>query len=474
MAPPILGQSTIPVEAMADPQDLTVSDTESFPEEVSIVDEADLAVRDALEADYRIEGFLGQGGMSAVFLARELALSRLVALKVLPLRFAAEGKAAERFRQEATIAASLDHPNVVHVYRIGSTPRCLWYTMKYIRGRSLEEILRDTGPLGLHDCFGLIEQVVAALSYAHRRGVIHRDMKPANVMVDEDGWALVCDFGVAKAAGNPRLTQTGGTLGTPLYMSPEQLYGQKLDGRSDQYSLAILTFELLAGTHPFTADSVGEIVRQHCVEPPPILSEYRPDLPQRVTDALLKAMSKRPEDRFGDAVELLTAMGGRRPRRPVPSHSDMAAITTARTRPMRKSDQQVVPRRRLGHLGIGAVAAAMVFVAQAVWNPNGTVATPVAGNSQPESAIAQPVEVPPAPDPVLTPGRLFVNSEPSGNLYIDGDRYGNTPALDLALAPGQYRVTIRRDGYETFEEIVEIPAGEEVRLTSVVLRRVSQ
>ncbi|MDH4043668.1 MAG: serine/threonine protein kinase, partial [Gemmatimonadota bacterium] len=295
-------------------------------DDLTFVDEADLAVREALRDDFHLEGFLGQGGMSAVFLARETSLNRLVALKVLPTRFTPEGSSIERFKQEALIAASLDHPNIVPIHRFGSTSRCLWYTMKYIRGRSLAELLTDLGPLELHDCFGLIEQIAGALHYAHRRDVVHRDMKPANVMLDESGWAYVCDFGVAKALKKPSLTQTGGTLGTPLYMSPEQLYGQPLDGRSDQYALAVLTFELLTGRNPFTAESVGEIVQKHCSEVAPPLGEYRPDLPGRVADGLARAMSKRRDDRFPDVIEFLTSMGGRRPRLSLPTHRSDAGI----------------------------------------------------------------------------------------------------------------------------------------------------
>jgi serine/threonine-protein kinase len=328
-------------------------------DDLTIVDEADLAVRDALEDDFRLEGFLGQGGMSVVFLARETNLNRLVALKVLPKRSMQEKSGAERFEQEATIAASLDHPNIIPIHRFGRTARCLWYTMKYIRGRSLEELLRDVGPLDLHDCFGLVEQVAGALHYAHRRDVVHRDMKPANVMLDENGWAYVCDFGVAKALGNPRLTQTGGTLGTPLYMSPEQLYGKPLDGRSDQYALAVLTFELLTGHNPFAADSVGEIIQKHCSAVPPSIRAFRPDLPVGVAEGLARALQKRPEDRFDDVIAFLTAMGGRRPRQSPPSHR-VETVGAATTVPLRRSTPHARSRRRRIVAAAGLAAATVL------------------------------------------------------------------------------------------------------------------
>ncbi len=430
-------------------------------DELSIVDEADLAVREALAEDYRFEGFLGQGGMSVVFLARETALNRLVALKVLPRRHTQDANAVERFRQEATISASLDHPNIVPIHRFGSTGRCLWYTMKYIRGRSLEELLRDTGPLDLHDCFSVVEQVVGALHYAHRRGVVHRDMKPANVMLDESGWAFVCDFGVAKATGNPRLTQTGGTLGTPLYMSPEQLYGQPLDGRSDQYSLAVLTFELLSGTHPFAADAVGEIIRKHCVEPAPSLAQYRPDLPAQVVEALERAMSKKPDDRFPDVVDLLTSMGGRRPRRPLPSQRVETSLTAAATAPLRRARAPSLVRRLLILGGVGVAAAAAL------------IALPRFGTPEPATHAAPPLVAQPVvedePAFVPPPGRLWVSVEPWGFLSIDGTSVGRTPAIDVPIAAGPHRLRIERDGYLPYEEDVKVEPGQELRRTGIRL-----
>jgi serine/threonine-protein kinase len=432
-------------------------------EGLSAVDEADLAVREALADEYQLEGFLGQGGMSVVFLAREVALNRLVALKVLPRRFTVEGNAADRFRQEATIAASLDHPNIVPIHRIGESSRCLWYAMKYIRGRSLEQLLRDAGPLGLHDCFSVIEQVTGALHYAHRRGVVHRDMKPANVMLDDSGWAYVCDFGVAKQAGNPRLTQTGGTLGTPLYMSPEQLYGKPVDGRSDQYALAVLTYELLTGVHPFSADSVGEIIRKHCTEAAPDLSAFREDLPARVGEAVGRALSKDPDDRFGDVVELLIAMGGRRPRRALPTPGSEPDILTAATRPM-GIVRGVLRSGRRRLVTVGALALALA---------GGVVA---GRGSQPASApptLPPPTAEPAAAAVVPASGKLWVNSEPWGQLYIDGARVGHTPATELPIGPGPHTIRVMKDGYVPHEQTIIVPAGDELRLTGIRLRRVT-
>ncbi len=280
---------------------------------IEVSSEIEKSIRRAFRPQFRIEGLLGRGGMSLVYLAHEVELNRFVALKVLPLELALGRESAERFKREAKIAASLDHPHIVPIHQIGSRSTFLWFTMKFIRGHSLAELIADRGPLDLVECLRFVEQVASALHYAHDRGVVHRDVKPANVMIDENGWAVVCDFGVAKAFGSVQLTQSGGTMGTPSHMSPEQLYGQPLTGRSDQYSLAITTYECLAGTPPFRGESLGEVLRQHCLEPPPRLSDNRPDIPPHVSDALVRAMSKKPEDRFETVSDFVVALGDRHP-----------------------------------------------------------------------------------------------------------------------------------------------------------------
>ncbi len=273
--------------------------------------EVERGIRRAFRPEFRIEGLLGRGGMSLVYLAHEVELNRFVALKVLPLQLTLGTDAAERFKREAKIAASLDHPHIVPIHQVGSRSTFLWFTMKFVKGQSLVELVAQRGPLELEECLAFVEQIASALHYAHDRGVVHRDVKPANIMIDENGWALVCDFGVAKAFGSVALTQTGGTMGTPSHMSPEQLYGQPLSGRSDQYSLAIMTYELLAGKPPFSGASLGEILRQHCLEPPPRLSDHQPEIPGHVSDALIRAMSKEPEERFESVLDFVAALGER-------------------------------------------------------------------------------------------------------------------------------------------------------------------
>src|SRR5438445_7839247 len=175
-------------------------------------EELERALKRDLGGQFQINELLGRGGMSLVYLAYEIQLNRPVALKVLPLQLAYGPDAVERFEREAKIAASLDHPHIVPIYRVGATGTFLWYSMKLVKGRSLSEIINQQGALPLEQVIAIVEQVGSALQYAHRHGVVHRDIKPANVMVEESGWVLVCDFGVARAFGSVALTQTANSI----------------------------------------------------------------------------------------------------------------------------------------------------------------------------------------------------------------------------------------------------------------------
>ncbi len=428
----------------------------------AMVDMVQDGVRKELGREYQIEGVLGRGGMSIVFLAREMELNRLVALKVLPLQLSMGPDAQERFKREARIAASLDHPHIVPVFRVGTTGSLLWYSMKFVKGRSLSDVLPATGPMPLSDCLGIIEQAAAGLEYAHRRGVVHRDVKPANILIDETGWASVCDFGVAKAFGALPITLTGAALGTPGYMSPEQCYGRPLDAKSDQYSLAILTYECLAGTVPFTGDSLGEIVRKHCMDPPPHLTQVRPEVSERVADALDRAMRKQPEERFDSVTEFVAALGGTPTRitpTAMPAVTSAAALTGARTQ-----EVPVVGRSGVRWTLLGVTTAALaVVLALIVW-------------PQPAPTLGEPVGAPvvaAAPDAASENGAawLSVNSEPWGMLIIDDRIIGNTPQLHVELTPGRHNLRIVQEGFAPYEQVVEIAAGDSVRLTGIQLKQ---
>src|SRR5467141_2187956 len=441
---------------------------ESIPAELLSVMRRDLAKQ------YQISDLLGRGGMSLVFLAQEVELNRQVAIKVLPLQLLDRADAAERFEREGKISASLDHPHIVPIFRVGSTSTFLWYTMKRIRGRSLEQIISERGGLPLADVLSIVQQVGDALHYAHRQGVVHRDVKPANVMIEDSGWAYVCDFGVARAFGSVSLTQTGASLGTPRYMAPEQVEGKPVDGRCDQYSLAILVWEALTGALPFTGESVGELIRKHLLEPAPELSDVRPDIPRDVSDAVVRAMSKNPAERFPDVAAFVRALGAdAAPRvsatfaRPGSAGTRRDILANAPTIRM----AQPWRRHRAFVLSIFAGVALLGGVVWATLRPSGTAngATHQTVDSTPpvssRSVVTAPADTVRPPQPAAAHARLSLSTQPTGTLYVDGKAIQSTPVIRLDLQAGRHRVQVRREGFAPFDTLITAAPGQEIKLT---------
>jgi serine/threonine protein kinase len=259
--------------------------------------------------DYEIFGELGRGGMAAVYLGHDLALDRKVAIKtMLPELVTKEGMVA-RFKREAQTAAALSHPHIIQIFTVKETKELCFFVMKFIEGRSLESVITDKGKVPLEMAHTILGQVGSALDYAHRKKVVHRDIKPANIMIDEDGWAIVTDFGIAKVQEAQNLTATGTAIGTPHYMSPEQFHNKAVTGASDQYSLGVVAYEMLAGKKPFDGGTYAEIITQHLFEAPPDLTTIVPEIPQHVSDVVKKMMAKDPADRFPDLDTAIHAFG---------------------------------------------------------------------------------------------------------------------------------------------------------------------
>ncbi|MEE8521644.1 MAG: serine/threonine-protein kinase [Gemmatimonadota bacterium] len=270
-------------------------------------------VRSATEGDFTIIREIGRGGMGRVLLAHEIALDRRVAMKVLPLALTDIPEIVERFKREARTAGKLTHPHIVSVYQVYSRDDLVFFTMPFISGPSLRGVLRQTPQLPIELARRYLSEAADALGYAHGRGVIHRDVKPENMLLEgsRDGRLLVTDFGIAKAmGGGTTLTRPGDVMGTPYYMSPEQCEEREtLDGRSDQYSLGLLAYEMLSGRFPFTADSMAAIVYRHMHEYPEPLGQVRSDVPEDLRDVVQKSIQKDPDDRFPTMAELLEALG---------------------------------------------------------------------------------------------------------------------------------------------------------------------
>ncbi len=253
---------------------------------------------------YVITDILGQGGMSVVYKGKHKITGQEVALKVLPPDLAAHRDLKGRFLEEGKALAQLDHPNIVHLYNFGADGDCLILAMQIVRGITWERLIMDEGKVPWRKSARLAADVSGALDYAHGRGIIHRDMKPSNVLIrDLDGAATVMDFGIAKVASSSKLTATGQTMGTVRYMSPEQVRGKEVQVQTDIYSLAMTTYESLVGDTPFTGDTHFEIMTKHLNELPLPPSKVGVDIPPLLERALMRAMSKRPEDRQSSANE---------------------------------------------------------------------------------------------------------------------------------------------------------------------------
>ena len=269
------------------------------------------ALRRATVGEYEVKGELGQGGMASVYLAHDIALDRRVAIKVMaPALFSTAGM-VERFKREARTAASLSHPHIIPIYAVRESPEIVYFVMKFVEGRSLESIAHQLGQMPIPLVQTILYQVSSALGYAHRRGVVHRDIKPANIMIDADGWAVVTDFGIAKVSESQGLTQTGATIGTPSYMSPEQCAAKReLTGASDQYSLGIVAYEMLGGQVPFHAETTMGLLFAHVHETPPPIGELRFDCPPELGDAVMRMLEKDPEARWPDIETAARELGG--------------------------------------------------------------------------------------------------------------------------------------------------------------------
>jgi beta-lactam-binding protein with PASTA domain/predicted Ser/Thr protein kinase len=260
-----------------------------------------------VDGRYKVLTRIGSGGMADVFCAEDQQLGRKVALKLLHHRYAADAEFVERFRREASSAASLQHPNVVGVYDRGAWDSTYYIAMEYLPGRSLKEVVQQEAPLDPVRAIDLTVQILKAARFAHRRGIVHRDLKPHNVLVDDEDRVKVTDFGIARA-GASDMTETGSIMGTAQYLSPEQAQGHEVSPSSDLYAIGVILFELLTGHVPFDADSAVTIALKHVSEPPPPPSAFDPAVPPELETITLWALSKDPAQRPPDADAFIAAL----------------------------------------------------------------------------------------------------------------------------------------------------------------------
>ena len=443
-----------------------------------------------IEGRYRIERLLGKGGMGAVFLAHDLTLERDVAIKLLPPDVAQDDQIVRRFQQEAKTAAKLDHPNIIPIYRVESEGGLNYFVMKYVSGTSLEDLLERKEQLSVPEIQRILWEAACALGHAHQRGVVHRDVKPANIMFDQDGRAMLTDFGISKALqAATGFTATGMIIGTPHYMAPEQAKGQAVDGRADEYSLGVVGYRMITGELPFAGDSVHTILYKHIFEEAPRAASRRADVPEFLSATISRAMSKEPDHRYATMEEFASAVW---PEQPVaPPHQGRPVvrqrhrvmtdapteITGAPTTPLPATRAKTPPKRSRAGLVIGVVIVAagvggyLALQRGAEQPPRAAVDTVrvqdtvrvPAPASAPLSTAVQPKSPRRAALNVVSQGSLTIDASPFGEVYIDGTDVGQTPVVEYTVTSGRHTIRIEHPGYKTVSETVQVERTSTVR-----------
>ncbi|MEX2196068.1 MAG: PASTA domain-containing protein [Thermoleophilaceae bacterium] len=403
---------------------------------------AEVADNTLIDGRYRITSRIGSGGMADVYAAEDTHLGRDVAIKVLYRRFAQDDEFVERFRREAKSAAGLQHPNVVNVFDRGEHDGTYYIAMEHLRGRTLKEIVSSESPLDETRAIDLAIQILRAAGFAHRRGVIHRDFKPHNVIVDDADGAKVTDFGIARA-GASEMTETGSIMGTAQYLSPEQAQGHGVTAQSDLYSIAVILYELLAGQVPFDGESAVSVALKHLNDAPPPLSALRAGVHPGLEGVVMRGLAKHPEQRFADADELIAVLedvreqiqagegyGGQTAMFPAPMETAESALPEERRR-----------RRRWPYVALGLVGLALIAAAvYAITRPEEVAVPDVVGGTLLEAATrleGEGFEVEAQRVQDQAPVDEVIRQDPRGGAKADE---GSQVTLTVSNGPGQARV----------------------------------
>jgi serine/threonine protein kinase len=473
--------------SLVDPQSATVVLETEDPEALL------QRVRMVLAGEYDVERELARGGMGVIFKATEVGLRRAVALKVLLPELGLRVRTAERFKREARMVAELDHPNIIPVYRIGQLGGVFFIAMKFIEGRSLGLIVDTQGALPVPVALHVLRGATRALAYAHDRSIIHRDIKGANILVDEDGRVMVSDFGVALRASDVNLTADGTVIGTPLFMSPEQCAGRRTGPQSDQYSLGIVGFQMLSGAVPFNADTIAGVMQHHFFTPAPDVRQVRDDVPAALGAVLNRTLEKDPASRFPTTRDMLAALeaisfseSDRRASeqllRQLVRGTVIAKVPTRSLPPL--PERPTLPlslaarRQRRLPVRVGVAASGVLILGLTL----GVLRlTAPRGDASPSPAPipAQPPTLPTARQPpAVAPraarppgGKLRLLTNPSNaEILIDGRRVGQLgSAFDVPIGVGERRLEVRAVGYKSFDTTLVVTVGSTFALGRVTL-----
>ncbi len=469
-----------------DPQDATVTIEPEDPEGLFH------QVRMVLAGEFEVERELARGGMGVIFKATEAGLHRSVALKVLPPEFGLSIKTAERFKREARMVAELDHPNIIPVYRVGQLGGILFIAMKFIEGRSLGLILDTQGALPVPVALHVLRGVTRALAYAHDRNIIHRDIKGANILVDQDGRVMVSDFGVALRSSDVNLTADGTVIGTPPFMSPEQCAGRRTGPQSDQYSLGIVGFQMLSGVVPFHAETIAGVMQHHFFTPAPDVRQARDDVPAALAEVLNRTLKKDAAARFPSTRDMITALevipfseSDRRQSehvlRQLVQGTFVAKVPARSLPPLPEGPTQPLavagPRKRRMSGPAGVTASGLLLLGLALGvlrlTAGRSKATPTPAPIPAPPAAVQAASQPPATErrAARAPGGKLrmLTSPANAEILIDGRRVGVGSAIDLPLAVGERQLQVRAPGYKSFDTTLVVTAGSTFALGRITL-----
>ncbi len=425
-----------------------------------------VAPGEVLDGRFRVETRIGQGAMGSVFRGKDLQNNKVVAIKILAPEHCRKPKVVARFEREAEKMTQLSHPNIVRFHGHGRRGVLPFIAMEFLEGLTLAEVLekQPNGRIGLAETVTIVKQIAAGLSFLHSQGLVHRDIKPQNVFLQVGGRVCILDLGVVRDQANPGLTKPGAMVGTPYYMSPEQILGvEDIDQRTDVYALAAVTFELLTGRPPYLGNNNFEVLYGHKNTPPPDASELVPEVPTGVSDVIIHGLTKRRDDRIVDVLQFIADLDAQAGVKKVDLGKAFDVTHHERTRVTRSTKAEAKPPPPIENMAI----ASNSDVHSAGDEEHKTVVLQIDPEAQPKKP-APPPEFSVQPKQPKNAGQLRVVVTAKGkaehaNIFVAGKPQGTSPTT-LTLSAGPVQVRVELSGYRTVERWAVVVAGTATNL----------